>query len=113
MEFSQKSVKGVLVFEIKGQIRISTQGECKEHFNRLMQENNSKTAVLDMSGVGYMNSAGIGMVVECFKKFKENGGRVALCGLTPDITKLFEVTKLDRYIEIYRDQEEAVRMLTS
>jgi anti-anti-sigma factor len=112
MEFSQKNVKGVMVFSIKGQIRISTQAECKEYFDKLIEENSSKAAVLDMSGIGYMNSAGIGMIVECFKKFRDNGGRLVLCSLVPDITKLFEVTRLDRFIEIYPDVETAVQKLT-
>ena len=39
MEFSQKKVKGILVCTIKGQIKISTQTECKEYCNKLMEEN--------------------------------------------------------------------------
>lgn len=111
MEFSQKKVKGILVCTIKGQIKISTQTECKEYCNKLMEENCFNTVVLDISGVSYMNSAGIGMIVECYKKFKENGGRLALCSLPLDIRKLFEITKLDQFIEIYPDEETAIREL--
>lgn len=112
MEFSQKNVKGIMVFSIKGQIKISTQTECKEYFDRVIGENCSKTAVLNMSGVGYMNSAGIGMIVESFKRYKDNGGRLVICSLVPDIVKLFEITKLDHFIEIYPDEETAIQKLT-
>jgi anti-anti-sigma factor len=65
-----------------------------------------------MSGVGYMNSAGIGMIVESYKRFKDNGGRLVICSLVPDIVKLFEITKLDHFIEIYPDEETAIQKLT-
>lgn len=112
MEFSQKIVKGIIIFSLKGQIKISTQAECKEYFDKQIGENCSKTAVLNMSGVGYMNSAGIGMIVESYKRFKDNGGRLAICSLVPDIAKLFEITKLDHFIEIYPDEETAIQKLT-
>jgi len=112
MEFSQKIVEGIMIFSLKGQIKISTQTECKDYFDRQIGENCSKAAVLNMSGVGYMNSAGIGMIVESFKRFKDNGGRLVICSLVPDIVKLFEITKLDHFIEIYPDEETAVRKLT-
>lgn len=111
MEFSQRKVNGILIFSITGQIRISTQTECKEFFDKIIEEYNTKTIILDMSGVGYINSAGIGMIVECFRKFKDNGGRVVLCSLVSDIAKLFEITRLNRFIEIYPDEETALHNL--
>ena len=55
-----------------------------------------------------MNSAGLGIIIDTYKKFKEKQGRMILCNLTPDITKLFEVTRLDRFIEIYKTENEAL-----
>lgn len=112
MEFSQKTVKGITVYSITGQIKISSQAECKEYFDREIGGDCSKTVVLNLSGVGYMNSAGIGMIVESFKKFKDNGGRLVICNLVPDISKLFEITKLDHFIEVYPDEETAIQKLT-
>lgn len=111
MEFSHKIVQGIAVYSIKGQIKISTQAECKEYFDREICGDCSRSVVLDMSGIGYMNSAGIGMIVESFKKFKDNGGRLVICSLVPDISKLFEITKLNQFIEIYPDEETAVLKL--
>lgn len=111
MEFSNRIVNGILVFSIKGQIRISTQEECRENFNKLIKENSTKRVVLNLSDVGYMNSAGIGMIVECFRKFSDNGGKIVLCGLVSDIAKLFEITQLDKFIEIYQNEEEAIQCL--
>jgi len=108
MEASSKIINGVLIIAIKGQIRISTQNEFKEFFGKLVEENKSSSVILNMAGIGYINSAGIGMIVDSFRKLKENGGRLVLCSLMPDIEKLFEVTKLNRFIEIYPSEEDAI-----
>jgi anti-anti-sigma factor len=71
-----KIINGVLIIAIKGQIRISTQSEFREFFNRLVEENSSSSVILNMAGIGYINSAGIGMIVDSFRKFRENGGRL-------------------------------------
>ncbi len=113
MEFSQKTINGIIVCYIKGQIRISTQSECKDYFDKLISENSHTKAVLNMSGIGYMNSAGIGMIVDCFKKFRDNGGRIVLCSPVSDIRKLFEVTRLNRFIEIYPDEEAAIAAVST
>ena len=108
MEALSKIINGILIIAIKGQIRISTQNEFREFFSRLVEENSSSSVILNMAGIGYMNSAGIGMIVDSFRKFKGNGGRLVLCSLMPDIEKLFEVTKLNRFIEIYPSEEDAI-----
>jgi anti-anti-sigma factor len=108
MEALRKIINDVLIIAIKGQIRISTQKEFREFFSELVEENSSRSVILNMAGIGYINSAGIGMIVDSFRKFKESGGRLVLCSLLPDVEKLFEVTKLNRFIEIYPSEEDAI-----
>ncbi len=111
MNVLRKTVDNAEVVTIEGQIRISTQSEFEEFFNHLMEEESNHQVILNMSGIKYINSAGIGMIVDSFRNFKENGGRLVLCSLISDIEKLFEVTKLNRCIEIYPTEEEALRKI--
>jgi len=108
MEVLRKIINDTLIIAIKGQIRISTQKEFSEFFSSLVEENRSRRVILNMAGIGYINSAGVGMIVDSFRKFKDNGGKLVLCSLVPDIEKLFEVTKLNRFIEIYPSEEDAI-----
>lgn len=112
MNFETRQVGGFKVVDIEGQIRISTQNDFKDYFDKLVKEQGDQTIVINMEGVGYMNSAGIGIIVDSYKKFKERSGRLILCNLVSDIQKLFEVTKLNKFIEIYRDEREAINKVT-
>lgn len=111
MNFQSSERDGFIVVTIEGQVRISTQNDFLDYLNQLFDSYATKTVLLDMDKVSYMNSAGIGIIVDTFKKFRDNGGRMVLCGLTGDILRLFEVTKLNRFIEIYPFVDEAIHKL--
>lgn len=111
MRIETKELDGVKVVKLAGQIRISTQNEFKDLLDNLVSENADKFLVLNMDGVIYMNSAGLGIIIDTYKKFKEKNGKIVLCNLMPDIEKLFEVTRINRFIEIYNSELEAVNSL--
>ncbi len=111
MKMEKKEVEGINVVKLTGQIRISTQNEFKDLLDDVAKENEGKTAVISLDGVVYMNSAGLGIIIDTYKKFKEKKGRMVLCNLTPDISKLFEVTRLNRFLEIYDSEKEALSSL--
>ncbi len=107
MTFELSESKNIIIVAVEGQVRISTQNEFKDYLDMLYHKYGSGVVLLDMQRVTYMNSAAIGIIVDTFKNFRDNDGRLVLSGLTPDIAKLFEVTKLNRFIEIYADVGDA------
>ena len=111
MTMETRDVEGVHVVQLEGQVRISTQNDFKDHLDRISAEYGGKTVLLNMAGITYMNSAGIGIIVDSFKKFREQGGHLALCSLSADIFRLFEVTKLNRFIDIFEDEAAAMTKL--
>jgi len=64
--------------------------------------------VLDLEGVSRMDSAGVGELVACYKRAKEEGGGLKLLNLPPAIDDLLQVSKLNHVFEIFRDEQEAV-----
>jgi anti-sigma B factor antagonist len=65
--------------------------------------------VVDLSGVQFLDSAGVGVLVGLFKHARGRGGRARFCGLTPGVRSVLELIQLDRIFEIYDDAEAAVR----
>jgi len=113
MTFELRESGNVIIVAVEGQVRISTQSEFKEYMDMLYEKYGNGTVLLDMQKVSYMNSAAIGIIVDTFRRFRDNDGRLILSGLTPEIAKLFEVTKLNRFIEIYADVGEAEAKLVN
>lgn len=64
-------------------------------------DENKTNFILDMSGVKFVNSTGIGIIVRGFKTIKEAGGEMKLAGLSTKIKGVLSITKLTTVFSIY------------
>ncbi|MDX2115472.1 MAG: STAS domain-containing protein [Planctomycetota bacterium] len=67
---------------------------------------------LDMRTVTVLGSMGLGMLVTITKRCRDGGGKLAIFGLSPALTDLVKLTKLDKFLIITRDEESAVAKIT-
>lgn len=67
--------------------------------------------VLDLSGVSYVNSAGLGSLVRVVAQGNLQEARVVIAGATPMVAQVLELTKLNRFFEVCPDLAEARRRL--
>lgn len=63
--------------------------------------------VLDLSGVPYMDSAGLGAVVNYYTHCERRGKRMALAGVSSRVRELFRMTRVDTVIPILASSEES------
>lgn len=64
--------------------------------------------VVDLGGVEYIDSAGLGELVRAMKRAREGGGDVRLCRLCGPVLRIFEITGLNKAFAVYPTREEAV-----
>jgi anti-sigma B factor antagonist len=64
--------------------------------------------VLDLQGVGFVDSAGLGELVACKKRTAERGGDIKLLRPVGQVQKLLVMTLLIRMFEVFQDEAEAV-----
>ncbi len=64
--------------------------------------------VVNLGSVTYLDSSGIGTLVEVFRRVNGYGGKLILCGLNDRVHSVFEITKLDRFFKIYATEAEAL-----
>ena len=104
MEVKMFEKDGVNVFEVNGEINITTSPELKKSF-----ENKPSTKlVVDLEKVPYVDSSGLATLVEILKRTKSQGGSLGLSGMSDKVKSLFEITKLDKLFSIYPNQQEAI-----
>jgi anti-sigma B factor antagonist len=63
--------------------------------------------ILDLTGVPYMDSAGMGVVVNYHVHCQNKGGKLIAVGVTPRIMELFKITRVDAVIRMAATVEEA------
>lgn len=69
-------------------------------------DNNLLTCVIDISGVRYINSSGIGVLITILTKFRNKGGEVYLMNPSENVKKLLVITKLNAIFQIIQNEQE-------
>jgi anti-sigma B factor antagonist len=65
--------------------------------------------VMDMQGVTFADSTGLAALVRGMKRAREHKGDLRLCGLQKPVRTIFELTRLDRVIDIRANEDAAVQ----
>lgn len=104
MEVKFTEENGVVIAKVDGEINISTSPQLKKDFEKV----DAKKLVINLEGVGYVDSSGLATLVEILKKTRGRGGALHLTNLSDKVKSLFEITKLDKLFGIYSDVKGAV-----
>jgi anti-sigma B factor antagonist len=67
--------------------------------------------VFDLTGVDYLDSAGLGMIVYTYGAVREKKGVLRLCGVAPRVASLLKLTNTDSYLSIDPAREESLAAL--
>lgn len=67
--------------------------------------------VIDLTGVDYMDSAGLGMVVYVFGAIREKQGTLRICSVAPRLLTLLQLTKTDTFLAIDQTRAESLAAL--
>jgi len=99
----------VRIIELSGKITIGS-GDVKirELIDQALAED-KKNILLDLAGVGTIDSSGIGEMVACYTTVTKKGGQLRLLRLSPKINDILQVTQLITVFDVFDDEEEAVR----
>ncbi len=68
--------------------------------------------LLNFSAVDYINSTGIALLVGILARARRERRRVMACGLTPHYVEIFQVTRLADFMDLYDDEDDAIRALS-
>ena len=104
---------GIDTFAITGELDQATAGDLREPMQKAIEDGTS-ALVIDMTKCGFIDSTGLGVIVEIWKQLQERNGneaRFAICCPEPEVRRLLEVTGLDQAIAIRDTREEALAVL--
>ena len=111
MKYSEKNIDGLPVFELEGKIMGGPQ--CDNLYHRMMDviATGQSNLVLDFEKVQWMNSAGIGMMIQCVTRLRRDGGDLHFLGVHDKVKHYFGITKLDTVLKIYNSIDEVLSQL--
>ena len=75
----------------------------------LVDQEGKRKLLLNFGNVEYLSSAALGKLITLNKKLQGAGGRLILCNIDPQIYEVFEITKLDKFFNIQKEEQAALQ----
>ena len=107
LRLSTRIVDGIAVLDCGGRIVFGDESSLlRDTAKKMINEN--KRIVLNLSGVSYIDSGGLGTLVSLFTTAQKAGGSIKLANLTERVGDLLQVTKLLTVFEVYDSEAKAL-----
>ena len=110
MEVATTAESGVATLAITGTIDTRASAEFEKAMAKAV-EGGATRAIIDFSRVDLITSAGIRVLVMFAKRLHGIGGGLALCALTPDVQRVFEISGLTTQFKIAATRADALALL--
>jgi anti-sigma B factor antagonist len=107
MEIYRREVGDVVIFDINGEIDLYNAPEIKEKIKDEMNKN-KVNVVINLDRVSYIDSSGIGVLISSLSNLKKIGGALKLINVYASVRKVFELTKLTSFFDIYDNESDAL-----
>ncbi len=96
-----------VVLAVHGEVDVYTAPRLRERFVELSGDGR-RVIVVDLEGVEFLDSTGLGVLVSGLKRFRSGGGDVLLVATQPRVLKVLEITGLTQVFEIHESVESAL-----
>jgi len=101
-----------LVVSLTGELDISATDSLRNDVDKALGDNASVNLIFDLSGVSFIDSAGLGVILGRYKKVSAAGGRVYLAGAGPQVRKILELSGLLNLMDNYPSLDEVLKQIS-
>ena len=108
MKVNVRQIGNVSVVDLGGKITIGEGDVVMRNTVQELLDSGNQHILLNLEKVSYMDSAGIGELVACYKRAREKGGNVKLLNPSGKVYDLLSLTKLEEVFETFKDEREAL-----
>jgi anti-sigma B factor antagonist len=97
----------VELLTLRGEIDLNEKPNVTARLDPLI-EKQSAAIVIDLSGVSYVDSSGLAILVDALQRVQAYGGKLCLSGLQGNVAMVFQIARLDKIFRIFGDQSSAL-----
>jgi len=108
LNISERQAGDVAVLDMSGKITIGEGSVALRTAIRRLLEEGKKKILLNLAGVGYIDSSGIGELVSSYTAIGTAEGQLKLLNLTQKLQDLLAITKLLTVFDVYESESEAL-----
>jgi len=108
MKIKERERDGVVILEVSGKIMGGPDSELFTNTLKTLVHQGKKRVVVDLAGVSWVNSTGLGILISGYSTLKRSNGEMKLVNVSDRIDSIFMVTKLYSVFDSYKSEDEAI-----
>jgi anti-sigma B factor antagonist len=108
LNINERQAGDVTVLDMSGKITIGEGSVALRAAIRRLLEESKKRILLNLAGISYVDSSGIGELVSSYTAINKEGGQLKLLNLTQKIQDLLTITKLLTVFDVYDSEADAL-----
>lgn len=110
MQIAERTIGDVVIVDVSGKVTLGDGGDValRDKVRSLIQQGRTKV-VLNLGEVSYVDSAGLGEIVQSYASVTKNGGKLKLLNVTKRIKDLLSITKLLTVFECHESEADALK----
>ena len=109
LDVKERQAGDVTILDMTGDVRIGEGAISLRDSIRTLADQGKKKVLLNLAGVKYMDSTGVGELIANYTTIKRQGGQLKLLNLTDRIQNLLVITKLLTVFDSYDNEAEALK----
>jgi anti-sigma B factor antagonist len=108
LNINQRQAGDVAILDLNGEVRIGDSATALRGAIRDLVSGGNKKILLNLAGVRYIDSSGIGELIANYTTVGRSGGQLKLLNLTDKVQDLLVITKLLTVFDVYENEAEAL-----
>lgn len=108
LDITQREREGITILDLKGRLIAGKEATTFRDKISALNQGGGQKLVLNLEGVDYIDSTGLGALVMCATSLQRNSGNMKLVHLNRRNIELLVMTKLATVFEIFTDEQDAV-----
>ena len=113
MQFSSRQFVDIVVAAPVGRIDHAAAGQLEQSLAPLLAESSGKRGlILDFSGVDYISSVGLRVLMIAAKQMRGRGARIAVAALQPVVAEIFSISRFHSVLEVFPSVRDGIEQLS-
>lgn len=113
MDLNYKKIQNTVVVYLKGKLDVQQVDDIEKDMKRLLNAETSCHFLLNLQGIDYVSSSGIGFLVFMMNSMKERGKIFGICELSSSVRRIMDIVEMNVLFHIFNDEPEAFEFLNS
>jgi anti-sigma B factor antagonist len=109
LDVKERQAGDVTILDLRGEVRIGEGSIALRDAIRNLADTGKNKLLLNLAGVSYIDSSGIGELIANYTTVSRQGGQLKLLKLTDRVQNLLVITKLLTVFDAYEDEAEALK----